>query len=138
MIPSCDRSDLEAALKVRSKLSASLSGTQAASQEDIQLISSLYDSMKSVEGVSSQLPLIVNRLHQLAFLHTQAADFANRLVATEKSSTELERLLCNLEDTLQKVEKGCIENLHIMEKNVLVLDERLQNLTFPKEVEGGV
>lgn len=88
--------------------------------------------MKSVEGVSSQLPFIVDRLHQLAFLHTQAADFATRLTATEKSSKDLERLLCNLEETLQNVEQGCVENLHVMEKNVLFLDERLQNLTLPK------
>jgi len=121
------RSDLEGALKARLKLSSSSSGA-ASSPEDSKIISSLYESLKSVETISSQLPHIVERLHQLAFLHTQAADFATRLTAVEKSSEDLERLLSNLEETLQNVERGCIENLHVMEKNVLFLDERIQKL----------
>jgi len=121
------RSDLEGALKARLKLSSSSSGA-ASSPEDSKIISSLYESMKSVETISSQLPHIVERLHQLSSLHTQAADFATRLTAVEKSSEDLERMLSNLEETLRNVERGCIENLQVMEKNVLFLDERIQKL----------
>jgi len=124
------RSDLEAALKARSKLSssASLLSSTTTATEDAKTISSLYESMKSVEVVSSQLPAIIERVHQLATLHGQAADFSTRLVAIESGVRDVERLLRSLEETLDNAEKGCIANLDIMEKNVTQLDERMKTL----------
>ena len=114
------RTDLEAVAKHRSKLPLP--------PEDSKTITQLYDQMQSLSTLSNELPLIVTRLTDLAYLHTQASNFATTLVAAENNVTNVERMLVNFENVLDKVESGCVENLQIVEENIKGLDERMNSL----------
>jgi hypothetical protein len=117
------RADLEAASKAKTKLA--LPGRK----EDTKTIVSLHDQMVELQGLSSHLPALVNRLQQLATLHGQAAMFASRLGETEKEVVHIGNICTKLEETLSRVEVGMTDNLTKMEANVKLLDERLQNLS---------
>mmetsp|Transcript_9050 Transcript_9050/g.11120 ORF Transcript_9050/g.11120 Transcript_9050/m.11120 type:complete len:362 (+) Transcript_9050:101-1186(+) len=121
------RADWEAAAKTRSKLATTLNSASNSS-EDTKMISHLYDNMRSLEGVSHQLPLIINRLTGLSQLHLQANDFAGRLAGSERCLEEVERLVKGLENTLERVEEGLGESLTVVEKNLEDFDERFKKL----------
>jgi len=117
------RSDLEAAMKARSKLT-SISGS-----EDSKTITFLHDQMTKLDSLSSELPVIAERLKNLSSLHTQTASFATRLSTLERSSIDVERSFRSLEDALKSVEDGTIKNLHVIESNMKLLDERLLSIS---------
>mmetsp|Transcript_59652 Transcript_59652/g.69714 ORF Transcript_59652/g.69714 Transcript_59652/m.69714 type:complete len:399 (-) Transcript_59652:241-1437(-) len=126
------RADLEAANKARSKLTSSMLLAGHSAGEDAKVISSLHEQMTDIEGVSSQLPAIVQRLQQLSQLHGQAADFSTRLAAVESMARDSERLVASLEETLDHVEKGSLSNLKIIEKNMKTLDEKMKKIGSAK------
>lgn len=126
------RADLEAANKARSKLTSSMLLAGHSAGEDAKVISSLHEQMTDIEGVSSQLPAIVQRLQQLSQLHGQAADFSTRLAAVESMARDSERLVASLEETLDHVEKGSVSNLKIIEKNMKTLDEKMKKVGSAK------
>ena len=116
------KSDLEAASKAKTKLSAS------SSSEDTKTIAKLYDQMTRLDDLSTQLPIVVQRMKQLSTLHQQAATFANRLTAVENATADAERMLGIVEASLEKVETGSVQNLQVIESNISILDERLNKL----------
>lgn len=116
---------MEAAVKARSKL-AHYSSTY--NEDDVMTISSLYDQMKDIEGISRQLPTIVERLQQLALLHSQAADFSKRLSSVEEDARHNERICKSLESTFASLDKGLASNLSIIEANMEKLDNQMKDL----------
>jgi chromosome segregation ATPase len=118
------RSDLEAASKARNKLASAANFRK----EDAKTISSLYDQMVQLEGLSDHLPALVARLQQLASLHAQSSSFSMRVTQSEKEITQLQNVLKQVEDTVTKVETNVVENVKIVEKNMQQLDERMKKL----------
>ena len=118
------RSDLEAASKARNKLASAATFRK----EDAKTISSLYDQMTSLEGLSEHLPALVARLQQLATLHAQSSTFSVRLTQSEKEVVQLQSLVHQLEETVTKVEGGMAENAKLIEQNMQQLDERIKKL----------
>jgi len=114
------RTDLEAGAKHRSKLPLP--------PEDSKTIALLHDQMTSLSQLSSELPIVISRLTDLAHLHTHASDFATRLVEVETNTQTMERMLVHFEDILNQVEKGCVENVSIVEQNMMVLDQKMDAL----------
>jgi uncharacterized protein (DUF2235 family) len=117
------RHDLEAASKARNKLLAASSRS-----EDSKTIAELYDQMIQLEGVSSHLPILSNRLAALASQHVDAASWATRLQATEAMASTLLSSLTILEQAVAKTEAGQHENAVTMAENLKALDVRLQAL----------
>ena len=118
------RSDLEAASKARNKLASAATFRK----EDAKTISSLYDQMTQLEGLSDHLPALVARLQQLATLHAQSSTFSVRLTQSEKEVVQLQALVKELEGAVTKVEAGMVENVKVIEKNMQQLDERMKKL----------
>lgn len=110
---------MEAASKARAKLGGSSNAA------DNKAIAALYDELMQLEGISQHLPILVQRLQQLANLHTAGASFQGRLQTAEQSMQQLEGFIQNLQSTLAKVEKGMLENLSKLQTNIELLDERL-------------
>ena len=122
------KADLEAAVKAKSKLlssSSSNSMSQNVSAEDTKMIAYLHDQMTQLSEVSLQLPVMAQRLNLLSSLHIQAASFANRLTAAEQTSTQVQKLLKNVEASLDRVESGTKSNLELINSNMKLLDERM-------------
>jgi len=128
------RADLEAANKARTKLTSystsSNTSNTSNTMEDAKTISTLHDQMTDILQISHQLPMIVHRLTQLATLHTQASNFSARLVEVEHSANQSERLLKTLEETLDRVQVSCSDNLEVMHSNFNLLDDRMDKLAF--------
>ena len=97
--------------------------------ETSKTITFLHDQMTKLDSLSSELPVIAERLKNLSSLHTQTASFATRLSTLERSSIDVERSFRSLEDALKSVEDGTIKNLHVIESNMKLLDERLLSIS---------
>jgi len=145
------RADLEAASKARNKLllvsnSTVGTGTAASSDKtsaspsqtstsnsmmnnDSKTIAALYDQLQQLEGLSGHLPALVNRLQQLATLHSQSATYSSRLVLSEKEIQQLNKTFTQLEQTFNQLESSTVKNLSTMEENIKQLDERLKNIS---------
>ncbi|CAB9497861.1 FR47-like protein [Seminavis robusta] len=118
------RSDLEAASKARNKLASAATFRK----EDAKTISSLYDQMSQLEGLSGHLPALVARLQQLANLHAQSSTYALRLTQSEQEMVQLQAVVKSLEETVTKAETGMAENVKVIENNMQQLDERIKKL----------
>ena len=116
------RADLEAASKARNKLTATYK------KEDSKTIQELYQQMTELEGVSQYLPALTARLQQLATLHVQSASFATRLRQTEEHASHASAQLTQLEQTMDALRQGMVDNVQLVEKNLKSLDERLNKL----------
>jgi Dynamitin len=116
------RADLEAASKARNKLAVTYK------KEDSKIIQQLHTQLMELEGMSSYLPALVERLQQLASLHVQAGTFASRLEALETSANQLSSSVSSAESTMETLASNLTTNLKIMETNLQTLDERLKKL----------
>lgn len=120
------KADLEAAAKAKLKLSSSIgSSSSAAATEDTKTIAYLHNQMTQLSEISLQLPVMAQRLGQLSALHIQSATFGNRLIAMERVSNDVEKLLGNIEEALGRVEDGCEKNLALIISNINSLDDRM-------------
>ncbi|KAL3798195.1 hypothetical protein HJC23_005756 [Cyclotella cryptica] len=116
------RSDLEAAARAKAKLSSS-SNNPTLSPQDAQTITSLHNQLIELEGISSHLPALTTRLAELATLHSNAAEFGIRLDAAETTLNRSEAMLSHLEEVVSRVERGWVENMERVERNVKFLDD---------------
>jgi hypothetical protein len=114
------RADLEAASKARNKLTATYK------KEDSKMIQQLYQQMVDLEGLSSYLPSLVDRLQQLSSLHRQSATFGTRLDELEREATQLEATVGQLETGMTKLQETMVQNITTMEANLQKLDDKLK------------
>jgi len=121
------RSDLEAALKARSKLSLSTT-----SSEDATIISNLHDQLLSVTNVSTQLPFIIQRLEQLSCLHNQSSTFSTRLMSVEKDVMNLERVVGSMEESMGCLDVDWNTNFERLQCFMNDLDQRMKELDKTK------
>ena len=117
------RQDLEAATKARNKLMSSLSRS-----EDSKSITELYDQMVQLQGLSSHLPALTQRLQVLAHQHQDSATWATRLRAMEEAANSMQSQMTTLEQALDKMQLGLQENTFQMAENMKALDTRIQQL----------
>jgi len=121
--------DLEAAAKARNKLNVSLSN----SSEDPKIISRLHEQLLELDGFfasssSNVLTAIVQRLSICANLHSKAMTFESRLIELERMAKDMNQLVQNVEECLNRVETGMVVNLKVMEQNMIALDDRSKSL----------
>jgi len=113
------RSDLEAASKARSKLSTS------SSSNDNKAITELHSQLIQLEGISSHLPALTDRLQQLAHLHVNGVNFCSRLTEAETSLSTIQGTLASVEKAVEKIEQGTIQDIKTMDSNLQKLEERM-------------
>lgn len=116
------RADLEAASKARNKLTATYK------KEDSKMIQQLYQQMVDLEGLSSYLPSLVERLQQLSSLHLQASTYGRRLEELERGAVQLESSVSQLELGMGQMQEALVQNIQTMEANLQKLDETLKEL----------
>ena len=118
------RSDLEAAARARQKLASSSSSR--INDEDARTLTALHNHLMELEGISTYLPAMTVRLSELATLHSNAAEFGERLNLCEEAVTRSEKMLDSVEVALKNMEEGWKDNMKIVESNVNMLDELLK------------
>lgn len=106
------RADLEAAAKAKSKLS---SGSSTA---DSRMIADLHQELNQLEGLSSHLPALAQRLEQLAHIHVQSSSAAVRLTGAEQDVRGIQVTLQSMEKALSALETNMVENTKIMDANL--------------------
>jgi len=119
------RSDLEAAARARQKLASSSSSSRV-NDEDGRTLTALHTHLVELEGISTFLPALTVRLTELASLHSNAAEFGERLNVCEEAVNRSEKLLDSVETSLKKMEEGWKGNMEVVESNVNRLDEMLK------------
>ena len=126
------RADLEAAARAKTKLGGggtskppSSSSTTTTTVEDSQIISALHAQLIELDGISTHLPALTLRLHELSNLHVHAAEFHSRLSDAELAVCRSERMLLNVEEALTNMDRGWKENRNVLERNVKRLDEMM-------------
>lgn len=119
------RSDLEAAARARQKLASSSSSSRV-NDEDARTLTALHNHLVELEGISTFLPALTVRLTELANLHSNAAEFGERLNSCEDAVNRSEKLLSSVEVSLKKMEEGWKGNMEVVESNVNRLDELLK------------
>ncbi len=119
------RSDLEAAARARQKLASSSSSSRV-NDEDARTLTALHTHLVELEGISTYLPALTVRLTELATLHSNAAEFGERLNVCEEAVNRSEKLLESVETSLNKMEEGWKGNMEVVESNVNRLDEMLK------------
>lgn len=121
------RQDLEAAAKARSKLSSSnIGGTS--SSDDSKTITTLYDGLQSLNGMSEHLPILSSRLQALALQHADAATRTARFKSVEQMTSDLSNQVQSIETALSSLDKSMKENATLMQSNVNALEERTNAL----------
>jgi len=119
------RSDLEAAARARQKLASSSSSSRV-NDEDGRTLTALHTHLVELEGISTYLPALTVRLTELASLHSNAAEFGERLNVCEEAVNRSDKLLDSVETSLKKMEEGWKGNMEVVESNVNRLDEMLK------------
>ena len=119
------RSDLEAAARARTKLASSSSSSSRVNDEDARTLTALHNHLVELEGISTYLPALTVRLAELSNLHSNAADFGERLDVCEEAVNRSEKLLDSVDASLKKMEEGWKVNMEVAESNVKRLDELL-------------
>ncbi len=119
------RSDLEAAARARQKLASSSSSSRV-NDEDARTLTALHTHLVELEGISTYLPALTVRLTELATLHSNAAEFGERLNVCEEAVNGSEKMLESVESSLNKMEEGWKRNMEVVENNVNRLDEMLK------------
>ena len=125
------RSDLEAAARARTKLASSSSSSSRVNDEDARTLTALHNHgqehnhLVELEGMSTYLPALTVRLAELSNLHSNAANFGERLDVCEEAVNRSEKLLDTVDASLKKMEKGWKINMEVAESNVKRLDELL-------------
>ncbi len=120
------RSDLEAAARARTKLaSSSSSSSSRVNDEDARTLTALHNHLVELEGISTHLPALTVSLAELSNLHSNAADFGERLDVCEEAVNRSEKLLDSVDASLKKMEEGWKVNMEVAESNVKRLDELL-------------
>jgi Dynamitin len=146
------RQDLEAASKARSKLMSVVSTTGGASSagglssatnassgtsssiniraEDSKTITDLHDELVQLQGMTTHLPLLAQRLQSLAHLHASSATYASRLNAIEDLAVhKLPPQVSQLEQALNKMELNLQTSAQQMMENVQALQQRVDQLS---------
>ena len=121
------RQDLEAAAKARNKLSSSTIGSPLLS-DDSKTITTLYDGLQSLNGMSEHLPILSARLQALALQHADAATRTARFKAVEQMTSDLSKQVQSIETALTSLDKSLKENAAVMQSNVHALEERTKSL----------
>mmetsp|Transcript_29084 Transcript_29084/g.41588 ORF Transcript_29084/g.41588 Transcript_29084/m.41588 type:complete len:403 (-) Transcript_29084:321-1529(-) len=119
------RSDLEAAARARQKLASSSSSSRV-NDEDARTLTALHTHLVELEGISTYLPALTVRLTELATLHSNAAEFGERLNVCEEAVNRSEKMLESVETSLNKMEESWKGNMEVVESNVNRLDEMLK------------
>ena len=119
------RSDLEAAARARTKLASLSSSSSRVNDEDARTLTALHNHLSELEGISTYLPALTVRLAELSNLHSNAADFGERLDVCEEAVNRSEKLLDSVDASLKKMEEGWNVNMEVAESNVKRLDELL-------------
>jgi hypothetical protein len=117
------RADLEAAARARAKLFSSSSSSSRVNDEDARTLTALHNHLVELEGISAYLPQLTVRLTELSNLHSNAAEFDQRLNGCEEAVNRSEKILDSVEVSLKKMEEGWKRNLEVVEKNVKRLDD---------------
>lgn len=113
------RADLEAASKARNKLTATYK------KEDSKMIQQLYQQLIELDGLTSHLPTLVERLQQLNHLHRQASTFGTRLEELERGATQIEASVGQMEGSMEILQSTMAKNIAGMEQNLEKLEEKL-------------
>eukprot|EP00640_Fibrocapsa_japonica_P001154 CAMPEP_0113942116 /NCGR_PEP_ID=MMETSP1339-20121228/7889_1 /TAXON_ID=94617 /ORGANISM="Fibrocapsa japonica" /LENGTH=421 /DNA_ID=CAMNT_0000946457 /DNA_START=28 /DNA_END=1293 /DNA_ORIENTATION=+ /assembly_acc=CAM_ASM_000762 len=122
--------DAEAA-RARSSLQAleqQRTSKAAVDAEHLKRVQGVFEKMQQWEAMAADLPVLAARLRILQDLHTQSADFAQRLHQLEAGSEGVTHLLKNDEALLKKVEEGMVENMKKIEQNVKFVDEKIASV----------
>ena len=98
------RSDLEAAARARQKLASSSSSR--VNDEDARTLTALHNHLVELEGISTYLPALTVRLTELSSLHSNAAEFGERLNVCEEAADRSEKMLDSVEVSLKKMKEG--------------------------------
>mmetsp|Transcript_1272 Transcript_1272/g.1529 ORF Transcript_1272/g.1529 Transcript_1272/m.1529 type:complete len:365 (+) Transcript_1272:120-1214(+) len=112
------RADLEAAAKARSKINNT-------NVEDAAKIAKLHNQLVDMDGFLSSniLSTVVHRLSTCASLHSQSMEFGRDLRALEGMVKDTEVTLVSVEDSVNAMESGLIENMKVIQKNMERLDK---------------
>lgn len=114
--------DLEAAAKAKSKLS---SGSSTA---DSRMIADLHQELNQLEGLSSHLPALTQRLEQLAHIHVQSSTTVARLSGAEQDVHGIQVTLQSMEKALSALETNMVENTKKMEANLKVMAAQVSQM----------
>lgn len=109
--------------------SSSSSSSSPLSPEQETKIDSVYKCLSQVEVVSSELPVVVERLVQLRALHEQAVQFASQLSSISSSQTELSSALQANLSGINRMQESLTKNMATIEKNVLALEKRIADVS---------
>ena len=115
------RQDLEAASKARNKLISS----RDANAESSKSIAALHDQMTQLQGLTTLLPVLTQRLQALASQHSQATTWTQRLAATEQRSSQLLTATTKIDASLKQLEDSLKVTAEQMTENMKALDAKL-------------
>jgi archaellum component FlaC len=115
------RQDLQAASKAKSKLS---SGSSSNTQDDVKKISELYSAYNELSSLSSQLPIVAQRLQALSQQHTTASLWNQQLSACEQLLQRLQEQWKSTSDAVTRVESQWATIQSQLQEQVQGLDER--------------
>eukprot|EP00808_Paulinella_micropora_P009345 g48211.t1 len=107
------------------KLQASQSGA-AKKADSSDKVEHVYAQMNKWDSAAQRLPVVIERLHSLRYVHEEAADATMRLQAVEDTSNTASRLLQEDRETLAQLKAAVQANAQKMEANISSLLQRLQ------------
>ena len=81
-----------------------------------------------MEGVVGELPLLVDRLESLRFLHEESAGFMQQLNTLSDTHTQILSLMNGNQKELDKVQMNFDSNLATVVSNVKLIEGRIENL----------
>jgi hypothetical protein len=84
-------------------------------------------SSTSLSPTSQVLDTVVERLQTCAQLHTSAMDFEGQLNGLEISVEQVQKMVSSVESSLERVEKGLVQNMEILQGNMVELETRKQS-----------
>ncbi|KAJ8400768.1 hypothetical protein AAFF_G00391220 [Aldrovandia affinis] len=92
-------------------------------------VSQLYDVVQKWDSMATTLPQVVQRLIAVKELHEQAMQFGQLLTHLDTTQQMINNSLKDNTTLLSQVQHTMKENLHAVEENSAVLDQRIKKLS---------
>ncbi|KRX09826.1 hypothetical protein PPERSA_02698 [Pseudocohnilembus persalinus] len=98
------------------------------SPQELKKIQELYEKVNNIQGISDELPLLVDRLESLRFVHEESAGFMLNLSSLSELHNKVISQLGTNDQLLNKLQGNFTQNLGTIQNNVQNLEQRIQNL----------
>lgn len=110
-------------------LKSSRSNQILISSDTEQKIDSVFKAVNDIEVVASELPIVVDRMVQLKFLHEQAVQFSYQINNMSSKQDEISQILDENLKSMSALQDSLAKNMKIIEANVISLEKRIVNVS---------